>query len=66
MVTRRRLKQKLSLRDRLAYFSMAARERASFLSPGAEKEELLRKARQADTTAHLEQRCTPAGSQPTK
>jgi len=55
MNTRRRLKQQLSLQDQLASFAKTAREVAAFLPPGAEKDELLRKARQADTTAHLKE-----------
>jgi hypothetical protein len=53
MNTRRRLKQQLSLQDRLSSFAKTAREVAALLPPGAEKNELLRKAREADTTAHL-------------
>jgi hypothetical protein len=53
MITRRRFKQKLSLKDPLAFFAEAAREKASLLPPGTEKDELLRKAEQADTVAHL-------------
>jgi hypothetical protein len=63
---RRRLKQKLSLKDRLALFARAAREKASLLPPGAEKDELLRKARQADTTAHLDDWASSPGLQPPK
>jgi len=55
MQQRRRFKQQPSLRDRLASFAKSAREVASLLPPGAEKDELLRKARQADTTAHLKE-----------
>ena len=35
------------------YLREAAREKALTLPPGAERDELLRKASQADTTAHL-------------
>jgi hypothetical protein len=66
MIPRRRFKQKLSLRDRLASFARAAREKASFLPPGAEKDEWLRKARQADTTAYIEEWCSSPGLQPPK
>nr|WP_249129725.1 hypothetical protein [Bradyrhizobium japonicum] len=51
MASRRRFKQTRSLKDRLASFAKDAREKASSLPPGAEKDELLRKAGQADTTA---------------
>jgi hypothetical protein len=63
---RRRLKQKLSLKDRLALFARAAREKASLLPPGAEKDELLRKARQADTAVHLDDWANSPGLQPPK
>jgi hypothetical protein len=66
MITRRRFKQKLSLKDRLALFAKAAREKASTLAPGAEKDELLRKAAQADTTAHLDDWANSPGLQPPK
>jgi hypothetical protein len=54
MVRRRRFKQAASLKDRLASFAKEVREKASLLRPGPEKDALLRKARQADTAAHLE------------
>jgi hypothetical protein len=41
--------QALSFTDRLALFAKATREKASLLPPGAEKDELLRKAGRADT-----------------
>lgn len=66
MIQRRRFKQKLSLRDRLACFARAAREKASLLPPGAERQELLRKARQADSTAHFDEWCTYPRLQPPK
>lgn len=66
MTARRRLKHYLSLKERLALFAKAAREKASLLRPGAEKDELLRKARQADTAAHLEEWVDSPGLQPPK
>ena len=45
---RRRVKQTVSLRARLAAFAKAAREKASLLPPGAEKDDLLKKAREAE------------------
>ncbi|MEH2569827.1 hypothetical protein [Bradyrhizobium sp. AZCC 2289] len=66
MTTRRRFKQKLSLQERLALFAKAAREKASLLRPGAEKDELLRKARQADTAAHLNEWASSPGLQQPK
>lgn len=66
MLRRRRFKQKLSLKDRLALFARAAREKASLLPPGAEKDELLLKARQSDTIAHLNNWLTSPGLRPPK
>lgn len=51
---RRRFKQTTSLRDRLASFAKEAREKASQLPLGPERDDLLKKARQADTASHLE------------
>ena len=56
MSERRRFKQQLPLQDRLASFAKTARELAALLPPGAEKDELLRKAHSADTIAGLEQK----------
>jgi hypothetical protein len=53
MIKRRRFKQELSLQDRLASFAKTACELAALLPPGAEKDELLRKAHSADTIAGL-------------
>ncbi|MET4518982.1 hypothetical protein [Bradyrhizobium sp. I1.7.5] len=53
MIKRRRFKQQLSLEDRLVVFAKAARAVAEPLPPGAEKDEMLRKALQADTMAGL-------------
>ena len=63
---RRLFKQQLSFRDRLASFARAAREKASLLPPGAEKDELLHKAQQADTAAHLNEWANSPGLQPPK
>ena len=63
---RRRFKQQLSFRDRLASFANAAREKASLLPPGAEKDELLHKAQQADTAAHLNELAKSPGLRPPK
>jgi hypothetical protein len=63
---RRRFKQQLSFRDRLTSFAKAAREKASLLPPGAEKDELLHKAQQADTAAHLNELVKSPGLQPPK
>ncbi len=43
-----------SLKERLASFAHDVRRQASQLPPGPEKDQMLRKARQADTAAHLD------------
>ncbi|OMI05977.1 hypothetical protein BSN85_23920 [Bradyrhizobium brasilense] len=54
MQKRRRIKQTVSLADRLARFAKEAGERASSLPPGPAKDELLKKVRQAETALRLE------------
>jgi hypothetical protein len=63
---RRRFKQTEPFRDRLASFANDARETASLLPPGTVKDELLRKARQADTAAHLDEWASSPGLQRAK
>ena len=52
---RRRSKQTESFQDRIAPFGRIAREKASRLPPGPEREILLMKARLADTGAHVDE-----------
>ena len=66
MSKRRRYKQTTPLQDRLASFAEEAREKASRLPEGCEKEDMLRKARQADTAAHLDDWMSSPGLQPPK
>ena len=66
MAERRRFKQFLSLKDRLALWSEQVRAEAAKLQPGPEKEALLKKARQADTAAHLEDWANSPGLQQPK
>jgi hypothetical protein len=63
---RRRFKQQLSLQDRLASFAKTAREVAAFLPPGAEKDELLRKASGADTADWLNESLGATAQRPPK
>jgi hypothetical protein len=55
MFKRRRFKQAIPLQDRLAAFAKEVRDKASHLAPGQEKDDLLRRADQADTAAHLDE-----------
>jgi len=52
MKTLQALTPNVPLRDRLASFAKATREKAASLPPGKERDELLMKARQADTACN--------------
>jgi hypothetical protein len=66
MQRRRRFRQVTSLKDRLASFAKEVRQKASFLPPGEERTDLLRRARQADTASHLDDWINSSGLQPPK
>ena len=66
MRQRRRFKQTVSLQDRISSFAETARKVAALLPPGAERDVLLRKARQADTAANLTDWVNSPGLQPPK
>jgi hypothetical protein len=51
---RQRFRQLTSLKDRLAAFAKEAREKATVLPPGFEREEMLKEARQADIAFDLD------------
>nr|WP_300164811.1 hypothetical protein [Bradyrhizobium sp.] len=53
MKTRRRIKQTVSLEERLRRQAHSDRKRAQTLPAGAERDELLRRARRAETASHL-------------
>jgi hypothetical protein len=63
---RRRFKQTKSLEERLAEEAKRLREEAKLLPPGAEREALLRKARQAETGSHMSEWLSSPGLQPPK
>ena len=65
MKARRRFVQTTSLRDRLTAYAEEARRKAKFVI-GRERDELLKKARQADTAAHLDDWANSPGLQPPK
>ena len=65
MVERRRFKQSISLKDRLTAFAEEAREKARFVI-GPERDELLKKARRADTAAHIDDWANSRELQPPK
>ena len=64
MIRRRRFKQTQSLQDRLATFAKDARDKAEALPAGPEKEDLLKRARQADTASHIDEWANSTGLQP--
>jgi hypothetical protein len=64
MTKRRRFKQTKTLKERLSNFARDTRERASILPAGQEKDDLLRRARQADTASHLDEWINSPGLQP--
>lgn len=66
MPTRRRFKQTVPLEERLRIQASADRERARALPPCRERDELLLRARRAETTSHLTEWLNSPGLQPPK
>jgi hypothetical protein len=66
MKQRRYFTQTETFKERLAAFADGVRVKASKLRPGPEQEALLRKARQADTAAHLNDWANSPERQPPK
>ena len=63
---RRRFKQTQPLELRLAEEAKRLRTEAKLLPPGAVREDMLRKARQAETGSHMSEWLTSPGLQPPK
>ncbi|WP_271570459.1 hypothetical protein [Bradyrhizobium sp. CCBAU 11386] len=61
---RRRFKQTTSLEERLAEQAQRLREEAKTLPPGIERERTIRRARQAETGAHISEWLRSPGLQP--
>jgi len=61
---RRRFKQTESLEARLAQLATHLREQAKLLRPGAERDEMMRKARQAETASRMNEWLTSRGLRP--
>jgi hypothetical protein len=61
---RRRFKQVKSLEERLAEEAKKLREEAKLLPPGAEREKMIRKARQAETGSHVSEWLRSPGLRP--
>ena len=66
MKKRRRFKQTETLQERLRKFAADIREQASQMPPSAERDQLVKKARQADTAAHLDEWMSSPGLQSPK
>ncbi|WBL76240.1 hypothetical protein I3J27_24835 [Bradyrhizobium xenonodulans] len=66
MSERRRFKQTDILEVRLAEEAARLREKAKSLPPGAAREEMLRKAREAETGSHMSEWLRSPGLQPPK
>lgn len=61
---RRRFKQTQSLEVRLAESARRLRREAKLLPPGAKRDEMIRKARQAETASHMNEWLTSPGLRP--
>jgi hypothetical protein len=61
---RRRFKQTQSLEERLTEEAKRLRDEAKLLRPGAVRDELIRRARQAETGAHMSEWLRSPGLQP--
>jgi hypothetical protein len=66
MQRRRRFKQVTTLQDRIAEWAAGVREQADTMGPGPERDELIKKLRQAETAMHLEYWANSPGLQPPK
>lgn len=64
MQQRRRFKQTDILEERLAQEAIRLREEAKAMKPGAERDALLRRARQAATGAHMSEWLRSPGLRP--
>ena len=63
---RRRFNQTQSLEERLAEEAKRLRAEAKLLPPGAARDEMIRKARQAETGSHMTEWLTSSGLQAPK
>jgi hypothetical protein len=63
---RRKFKHTQSLEVRLAEESKRLRQEAKLLPPSMERDELIRRARQAETALHMSEWLTSPGLQPPK
>ena len=66
MQMRRRFNQTQSLEERLSEEAKRLREEAKLLRPGALRDEMIRRARQAETGAHISEWLRSPGLAPPK
>jgi hypothetical protein len=66
MKTRKRIKQTLSLRDRIELWADRLRDQVDLLPPGKQREILLKKVRTAEAASHLDAWINSRGLQPPK
>ena len=66
MLRRRHFKQTQSLEERLSEEAKRLREEAKLLPSGAVRDEMIRRARQAETGSHTSEWLTSPGLQPPK
>jgi len=67
MVKRRlRIRQSVSLKDRLAAFAKDARKKAFGLPAGSEKDDLLERAERAEKASHIDDWVNSSGLRPPK
>ncbi|WP_246756740.1 hypothetical protein [Bradyrhizobium diazoefficiens] len=64
MKHRRRFKQTISLEERLAAEAKRLRDEAKSLPPGAARDDLIRRARQAETGSHMSEWLRSPGLMP--
>jgi hypothetical protein len=62
----RRTKHSKTFEDRLAEQAQTDRQRAQMMPPGPERDALMRKARECETAAHLNEWISSPGLQPPK
>jgi hypothetical protein len=66
MSRRSRFEQVILLKDRLSAFIRAMRERAALVPPGPERDEILKKAKRAETARDMEDWANSSELQPPK
>lgn len=66
MERRQRFKPEVSLQDRIMAWAKEARAQAAGLPPGPERDELLKKVRQAEVAMHLDDWANSPELQPPK